>query len=240
MLKWCGLSLVVVLFGACVGCAGDAARLEPFASVRNAALTPTVLARILTATPEIVVPTATPVPSATPEPKPSPTVTVLPTATPDPATPTPAPTPATVKLSSGNSMAHDFDLILFSGETLELSNLRGQIVVLNFWASWCPSCRWEMPFFESMYQEYRDQGVVFVGVAVSDFEEDAREFVELTGVTYPIGRDLTGIARDYRVLTLPMTVFIDPEGNVTRTLKNAANEAILRLFIKGQIKASGG
>lgn len=137
-------------------------------------------------------------------------------------------------------MAHDFDLMLFSGETLGLSDLRGQVVVLNFWASWCPPCRWEMPSFESMYQEYRDQGVVFVGVAVSDFEEDAREFVELTGATYPIGRDLTGIARDYRVLSLPTTVFIDAEGKVARTLTNVANEAVLRLFIEGQIKARGG
>ena len=213
---------------------------ESVASALEDAVTPTVLALIPTATPEIVAPTVTPEPSATPELKPSPTATVLPTATPDPATPTPAPTPATLKLSSGSSMAHDFELTLFSGETLGLSDLRGQVVVLNFWASWCPPCRWEMPSFESMYQEYRDQGVVFVGVAVSDFEEDAREFVELTGATYPIGRDLTGIARDYRVLSLPTTVFIDAEGKVARTLTNVANEAVLRLFIEGQIKARGG
>jgi hypothetical protein len=55
-----------------------------------------------------------------------------------------------------------------------------------------------------------------------------------------MGRDLSGIARDYRVLGLPTTVFIDPEGRVTRFLKNAANEAVLRLFIEGQINARGG
>jgi thiol-disulfide isomerase/thioredoxin len=134
-------------------------------------------------------------------------------------------------------MAHDFEMTLFSGETLALSDLQGQVVVLNFWASWCPPCRWEMASFETMYQEYRDQGVIFVGVAVSDFEEDAREFAELTGVTYPLGRDLSGISRDYRVLSLPTTVFIDTEGQIARTLRNAANEAVLRLFIEGQIRS---
>jgi thiol-disulfide isomerase/thioredoxin len=141
-----------------------------------------------------------------------------------------------IRSSGDGPMAHDFELTLFNGETLALSELRGQVVVLNFWASWCPSCRWEMPAFETMYQEYQDRGVIFVGVAVSDFEEDAREFAEMTGVTYPIGLDLTGISRDYRVLTLPTTVFINAEGRVARTLKNAANETVLRLFIEGQIR----
>ena len=236
--------LAAVLFNACVGSAGDGVAVESLSSVREVSVTPTALVgQILfvqtpTATPEIAALTATPVPSATAEP--SPTATALPTATPDPATPTPAPTPVTVRLSGDGSLAQDFNLTLFSGETLALSDLRGQVVVLNFWASWCPPCRWEMPSFESMYQEYRDQGVVFVGVAVSDFEEDARAFADMTGVTYPIGRDLSGIARDYRVLSLPTTVFIDTEGKVAKTLKNAANEAVLRLFIEGQIKAGGG
>ena len=239
MLRWSGLLLAAVLFNACVGSAGDGVAVESFSSVREGAVTPTALVvPTPTATPEIAALTATPVRSATSEP--SPTATALPTATPDPATPTPAPTPVTVRLSGDGSLAQDFNLTLFSGETLALSDLRGQVVVLNFWASWCPPCRWEMPSFESMYQEYRDQGVVFVGVAVSDFEEDARAFADMTGVTYPIGRDLSGIARDYRVLSLPTTVFIDTEGKVAKTLKNAANEAVLRLFIEGQIKASGG
>ena len=66
-------------------------------------------------------------------------------------------------------------------------------MVLNFWASWCPPCRAEMPAFERIWQEYRDQGVIFVGVAgVLDTEEDARAFAEKVGVTYLLGRDATG------------------------------------------------
>ncbi|MDP6453667.1 MAG: TlpA disulfide reductase family protein [SAR202 cluster bacterium] len=237
MLRWIGVLAGAVLLGASVACAADEEAVEPLASVIEVSVTPTAVVLRPTATPEVVAPTATPEPTATPRPEPSVTPTTLPTATPDPSTPTPAPTPALIRSTSDASMAHDFEMTLFSGETLALSDLQGQVVVLNFWASWCPPCRWEMASFETMYQEYRDQGVIFVGVAVSDFEEDAREFAELTGVTYPLGRDLSGISRDYRVLSLPTTVFIDTEGQIARTLRNAANEAVLRLFIEGQIRS---
>ena len=110
------------------------------------------------------------------------------------------------------------------------------MVVLNFWASWCPPCRWEMPAFERIWQEYQDQGVVFLGVAVSDFEEDARTFAEGVGVTYHLGMDTTGeIATTYRILGMPTTYFIDRQGNVAKTLINAANEGVLRVFLAGQL-----
>ena len=238
--NWVGLVISVALFGLCVGCAANETTVVSLAKAVEISVTPIQLVPTSVATPEVAVPAPAPVPSATPEPEPTATATMLPTATPVPSTPTPGPTPVTIRSASDIPMAHDFDLALFSGGTLTMSDLRGQIVVLNFWASWCPPCRWEMASFETIYQEYRDQGVIFVGVAVSDFEEDAREFAEMIGVTYPMGRDLSGIARDYRVLGLPTTVFIDPEGQVTRFLKNAANEAVLRLFIEGQINARGG
>ena len=140
-----------------------------------------------------------------------------------------------INKTSGTSLAPDFSLSVFNGGELRLSDLRGQVVVLNFWASWCPSCRWEMAAFERVYQDYRDEGVMFVGVAVSDSKEDAEAFADLTGVTYPIGNDLSKIAQDYKVVSLPTTVFINTEGEVARTLRNVANDAVLRLFIDGQM-----
>ena len=121
---------------------------------------------------------------------------------------------------------------------LRLSDLEGKVVVLNFWASWCPPCRWEMPFFEEMHQEYKDQGVVFLGVAISDTLENARGFAESTGVTYPIGLDTTGeISRNYNVVSLPTTFFIGREGNVERRLTSAANEGVLKVFLRGQLRS---
>ena len=197
---------------------------------------------IPTATAVVAKPPPTATPSPTPTARPSPVPTWTPKAR--PSTPTPIPDEviaAHMSEDKSEEKATDFELTLFDGETLRLSELQGQVVVLNFWASWCPPCRWEMPSFEKTYQEYKNDGVLFVGVAISDFESAALEFAELTGVTYPIGLDTTGeISRAYRVLSLPTTVFIDPRGNIARRLSNVTNEAVLKIFIEGQIRSMTG
>ena len=141
-----------------------------------------------------------------------------------------------VDLGSG-SPAPPLDLTLLDGGSLRLADLRGKVVVLNFWASWCIPCRKEMPSFEAIWQEYQDQDVVFLGVAVnSDREENARAFAEEVGVTYPLGVDTTGQhARDYRVMSLPTTFLIDRQGVETRRL-GIANEGVLKIFLRGLLR----
>ena len=194
--------------------------------------------------------TPTPAPVSTPTPAPTATAAPAPTATPTPAntpvpTPTlaptataaPAPTPRVIRRASDGApeAAPDFAVETFAGETLRLSDLRGKVVVLNFWASWCPPCRWEMPFFETISQEYKERDVVFLGVAISDTKEDAAEFADSVGVTYPLALDASGeTARDYKVLGLPTTFLIDKEGVIRRRL-GAANEATLKIFLNGQV-----
>lgn len=177
-----------------------------------------------------------------------PTPTAQPAYTPTPAPPVPTPPPATripvrtqssartVDRGSGEPAA-DFELRLFGGDLLRMSDLKGKVVVLNFWASWCPPCRAEMPDFEEMWREMRDDGVVFVGVAVSDSPDEARAFVEATGVTYPVGVDSSGsIAVDYRVLSLPTTFLIDREGREARRF-GLANRGALRILIRSKLDA---
>lgn len=191
-----------------------------------------------------VPPTPTPAPDPTPTPRP----TIEPTSTPllraAPTTePTPRPTPRVIRSTSQESQqpAPDFTLETFDGESIRLSDLHGQVVVLNFWASWCPPCRWEMPFFEDISQQYRADGVTFVGVAMSDTLDAAREFADTAGVTYPVGLDATNeIARAYRVVTLPTTFFISPDGNIQRKLTSPANEGTLHVFIRGQLPHTQG
>ena len=173
-------------------------------------------------------------PTATPEPTPAP-----PSPTPQPTvTATPAPTPRTIttRVQRESTVAPDFKVETFTGETLRLSDLNGKVVVLNFWASWCPPCRWEMPFFENMWQEYRDRDVVFVGIAMSDTLENASAFAEEAGVTYPIALDTTNeIVRAYEILSLPTTFFISKDGFIERRLAGAANEGVLKVFLRGQL-----
>ena len=132
---------------------------------------------------------------------------------------------------------HDLPLTLLNGETLRLSDLRGKVVVLNFWASWCPPCRWEMPAFERVWQEYRKKGVVFVGIAEGDVEQDAREFADDAGITYPLALDTTvQLARELNVTRLPTTFLFDRQGNQTRKIANVANEGVLKVFLAGLLK----
>lgn len=128
-------------------------------------------------------------------------------------------------------VAPDFALELFDGRSFRLSELRGKPVVLNFWASWCPPCRDEMPALERAWQKYQGQ-VAFLGVAVSDTEEKALATARRYGVTYDLGLDRTNtIAIDYRVIAMPSTYFIDGNGVVTKHVAGQVTEGAMGFFI---------
>lgn len=117
-----------------------------------------------------------------------------------------------------SGQAPDFTITTFDGETLRLSDLRGRVVLLNFWASWCGPCRDEAPLLEQLWQDYRDRGVVVVGVAYSDLDTDSRAFINEFGVTYPNGPDTgTTISKNqYHIVGVPETFVIDQNGDVQR------------------------
>jgi peroxiredoxin len=102
------------------------------------------------------------------------------------------------------------------GQPVTLAQFRGHPVVLNFWASWCPPCRAEMPALEAAYEKYRARGVVVIGIdGATDTWAASRAFLDARGVTYPVGRDEAGrIAQAYHVAGLPTTFFITAKGRV--------------------------
>ncbi|MFQ5595680.1 MAG: TlpA family protein disulfide reductase [Anaerolineae bacterium] len=111
--------------------------------------------------------------------------------------------------------APDFSLSLYDGGDLTLSDLRGQVVVINFWASWCDPCRDEAPALERVWRDYKDRGVVFIGVDYVDVESSAREYMAEFDVTYPNGLDKgQRISRAYRIRGVPETFFVDKSGNI--------------------------
>lgn len=113
-------------------------------------------------------------------------------------------------------VAPDFtlDRLDTDGE-LELSSLRGRVVVLNFWAAWCDPCRREMPRLEQAWQRYRDRGVTFVGVNTTDFSGDAQRFVRRYRVTFPTVRDGNGrVLARYGGLPIPWTYFVGRDGRI--------------------------
>lgn len=113
----------------------------------------------------------------------------------------------------GGRQADPFTLDLFSGGSIALDDLRGQVVVLNFWASWCPPCRTEAPALNAAWRELRDQEVTFIGVDVWDERDDALVFIEEYDVRYPNGLDRGGsITVLYGIRGIPETYIIDPDG----------------------------
>ncbi len=112
--------------------------------------------------------------------------------------------------------APGFALKNFDGTTLVLKDLVGKVVILNFWASWCPPCRVEMPLLERMWTAYKERDVVIVGInSAQDTWNDARAFLRTHKVTYPNVRDETGrVAATYGVVAMPTTYFIGRDGRV--------------------------
>ena len=113
--------------------------------------------------------------------------------------------------------APDFKLQLydaFGGSTIRKADLVGEPVVLNFWSSWCPSCREEAPALEQVWRESKDRGVRFLGVAVKDGEDDALGFIEEFNITFPNAPESGDIALDYGTLAHPETYFINREGEI--------------------------
>lgn len=114
-----------------------------------------------------------------------------------------------------NGPAPDFTLQDFDGRSVTLSDLRGQVVVINFWASWCPPCREEAAYLERTWRKYKDQGVVFIGVDYVDTEKAALAYIEEFNITYINGPDLgTRISDAYNIQGVPETFFIARNGEV--------------------------
>ena len=113
------------------------------------------------------------------------------------------------------SLAPDFTLTDLDGNSVRLQDLRGQVVFLNFWATWCPPCRAEMPDIEALHRKYRDRGVVVLGVDLRESESGVRAYVEGGGYTWTFLIDTTGqVAAAYRVSAIPTSFFIDKEGTI--------------------------
>lgn len=111
--------------------------------------------------------------------------------------------------------APDFTMTSYDGQTVALSGLRGQVAVVNFWASWCTYCGDEAHELEKAWQEYRDRGVKFVGVDCADSDAKGRQFIEQYGITYPNGPDAGNRISDlYAVRGMPETFIIDPQGEI--------------------------
>jgi cytochrome c biogenesis protein CcmG/thiol:disulfide interchange protein DsbE len=115
------------------------------------------------------------------------------------------------------------------GEELSLRDLRGRVVVLNFWASWCDPCRKESPLLDRWHRRIEPRGGTVLGVDVLDVADDAREFVEEYDLTYPQVRDGEGtILGEYGVIAYPETFVIDRRGRIAASRRGPVDDEFLR------------
>ena len=132
----------------------------------------------------------------------------------------------------------DFTLDTLDGNTVTLSELRGKVVVINFWATWCPPCRAETPALQKSYEQYKDSGVVILGVDLTnqDVISEVESFVQEFGLTYPILLDRDGSVSNslYQIKGLPSTFFVNREGIIRTVLVGGP---MSEAFIRSKIEA---
>ena len=125
--------------------------------------------------------------------------------------------------------APDFSVALFDGNSFQLGTYRGKSVLINFFASWCVPCREEIPTLNQVYREYRQREVAFIGIAVNDTEDKAKQFVVEFDVSFPTGVDKTGEISDaFGLYGVPTTLFIDKEGIISYLHSGGVTEKLLK------------
>lgn len=131
--------------------------------------------------------------------------------------------------------APQFALKDLAGKTVKLSDFKGKVVMINFWASWCGPCRQEMPLLEEMSKELGKAGFVLLGVNLDEEVSDAKEFLKSTPVTFPILLNPDqSVADMYKNEAMPSSYFVDREGNLAHLHKGyrKGEEADYRKVIK--------
>lgn len=126
-----------------------------------------------------------------------------------------------IGLEKGN-LAPDFELTTLDGRKVKLSDYRGKKVILNFWTTWCPPCRAEIPDMDKFYSSYKDKDIVILGVNLTKAEQDqtsVKSFIKEYRVTYPIPLDKESlVAEMYQVSAIPTSYIIDPQGTIIQKI----------------------
>jgi peroxiredoxin len=126
-----------------------------------------------------------------------------------------APTQSGLKPPSGRSLAPDFSLKDISGKDVKLAELKGKVVLVNFWATWCEGCQVEIPWFVEFQKEYASRGLVVVGISLDDDGwKSVKPWIKEKKVNYPIVIGNEGLGKQYGLVGMPLTALVDREGRI--------------------------
>jgi peroxiredoxin len=125
--------------------------------------------------------------------------------------------------------APDFELKGLDGKTVKLSEYRGKVVILDFWATWCPPCREEIPHFIKLQKELGDEGLAIIGVSLDQTDSPVKSFIKEHGINYPVVMGDRNLASKYGgVRAIPTTFVIDKKGEIAKKYVGYKSEEVFR------------
>jgi peroxiredoxin len=134
---------------------------------------------------------------------------------------------------ASDKTAPDFELTDLSGKSISLSDLKGKVIFINFWATWCGPCRHEIPDFVAFYKENKDNGAVILGVSVDKSTDKVRDFVDEYKINYPIVMATNDMVNDYKPgKFIPTTIIIDTDGMIQEKKVGVMDKATLEHYLK--------
>jgi cytochrome c biogenesis protein CcmG/thiol:disulfide interchange protein DsbE len=144
-------------------------------------------------------------------------------------------------LGGDGTEAPDIRVETLAGDTIALRDLRGQVVLVNFWATWCPPCRYEMPGFQRTYDRYRDRGFAILGLSTDRAGRGTvQRFLDEMGITYPVAMATAEAIQLFGVGNLiPTSFLIDAEGRIRYTVKGMYTETALAHAVERLLREGG-
>lgn len=141
---------------------------------------------------------------------------------------------AALGLGRGSEPAPPFEVVTLDGDTIRLAELEGRVVLLNFWATWCAPCRLEMPGFQRAWEDYRGEGVVFLGLSTDRGPpRDVERWIAERDITYPVALAPASVLRAYGgARVLPTSILIGPDGRIAHRIQGFYAEPALRAAIR--------
>jgi peroxiredoxin len=139
----------------------------------------------------------------------------------------------TSKSAQSDSVPADFTLQDMGGKSIKLSDYKGKVVLIEFWATWCPPCRASVPGLEKLYKAYKDKGLVVLAVSMDEGGWDVvQSFVKEYGITYAVLKGTEDVAAQYQVRSIPMLLVVNREGRISKQYLGFGNDEDLEKVIK--------
>ncbi len=137
------------------------------------------------------------------------------------------------RAATGGTAASDFTLQDLNGNSVRLSDYKGKVVIIDFWATWCPPCRASIPGLEKIYKTYKDKGLVILAISLDQGEWDSvKSFSAEYGITYPVLKGTEDVSDAYQVRTIPLILVLNKEGKISKRYLGFGNDEDLEDYIK--------